>query len=166
MKLKIATNSIDKIDGIRFAFSRFFKIEETEIKVFHQAANSGVPDQPFDEEIYVGAINRIGEIMETTDDADFYISCEAGIEEVCGKFINVQVVCIFDKKCQRCFWGKSAGWQIPYEDIEIIKKSNLDIYLRSKGINRIEELLGPDYSRANAVSQATELALASKKLVL
>ena len=78
-----------------------------------------------------------------------------------GIYFNVQVVCIFDRNAQEYVFGKSAGWQIPSEDIEVIKEINLDSYLRRKGITKIEELLGPKYSRANAVDQAAEFALAS-----
>lgn len=164
MKVQIATNSIEKINGIKIAFSRFFQIDETEVEILHRSVDSGVPDQPFGEDTYLGAINRVNNIIGS-EDADFYVSCEAGIEGFLGRYINVQIVCIYDKKSQNYLFGKSAGWQVPSEDIEIIKETNLDTYLRNKGIMSIEELLGPDYSRAKAVAQATELALASQKLV-
>ena len=49
MKVEIATNSIDKINGIKVAFTRFFNIEESQI-VFHcEKVNSGVSEQPFNE---------------------------------------------------------------------------------------------------------------------
>ena len=76
----------------------------------------------------------------------------------------MQVVCILETKSKTFYWGKSSGWSIPAEDIEIIRKKNLDIYLREKGITTIEELLGSSNSRSAAVAQATELALASGKL--
>ena len=163
MKLRIASNSIDKINGIKIAFSRHFQIEETEIEVFHQSADSGVPDQPFGEETYQGAINRVKYLIDSGD-TDFYISCEAGIEQFLDSYFNVQVVCIFDKRSQKYIFGKSAGWQVPFEDIDLIKEINLDNYLKAKGIMSIEQLLGPDYARAKAVTQATEFALASLKL--
>ena len=165
MRLKIATDSSDKIRGIRVAFSRFFQIEEIDIEVIHQKVSSGVPEQPFDEETYCGALNRVNAIINSEDVANFYISCEAGIEEFMGIYLNVQVVCIFDTNSQSYIFGKSAGWQIPSKDIEVIKESNLDNYLRNKGVSSIEEILGADYSRANAVAQATEFALASLNLV-
>lgn len=59
---------------------------------------------------------------------------------------------------------QSSGWQIPSADIEIIRNSDLDDYLRKKGITCAEDLLGADYSRAESIAQATEFALASQKL--
>lgn len=161
MKVAIATDSPEKIKGIKLAFSRFFD-KETEVVVFHRSVESGVSDQPFDEETYLGAKNRVKSLISSEDtNADYYVSCEAGIESCMGIYFNVQVVCIFDKKARKFVFGKSAGWQVPSEDIEVIKEINLDSYLRRKGITKIEELLGPEYSRASAVAQATEFALAS-----
>ena len=163
MTVKIATNSTDKINGIIRAISRFFKIEESEINVIHQAVDSGVPDQPFDEQTYVGARNRVDSIIGSNEkEADFYIGCEAGVEKLSGIFFNVQVVCIFDPKSQKYSFGKSSGWSIPLEDIEIIKLIGVDRYLRSLGIDTLEEFVG--YSRTEEVMRATEFALASLKL--
>lgn len=164
LKVEIATNSVDKINGIKVAFARFFAIEETELEITHRAVDTGVSEQPFDGETYQGAKNRVDALVGGSEKHDYYVSCEAGIESYLGLYFNVQVVCIYEAKTNKYFFGKSAGWQIPSEEIEVVKKGTLDAYLRSKGITRIEELLGPEYSRANAVAQATELALASKKL--
>ncbi len=162
MKIAIATNSVDKINGIKIAFSRFFNIKETEIEIVHRSVDSGVSEQPFNEEVYRGAINRCESIL--TEDADFYASCEAGIEAFWEIYFNVQIVCIFDKRTQSFSLGKSSGWQIPYRDIEKIREINLDKYLREKGFNSLEDILGKGYSRCNAIAQATEHALASKKI--
>ena len=157
MRVAIATDSEEKIKGIKSAFSRFFKIEEDKIEFFHKKVDSGVSEQPFNEETYEGAFNRVNTLIEKSEKADFFISCEAGIEELFGKYFNVQK--------QRYLWSKSSGWQIPSEDIEIIKNVDLDDYLRKKGITCAEDLLGADYSRAESIAQATEFALASQKLL-
>ena len=125
MRVGIATDSAEKIRGIKSAFSRFFKIDDTEIEFFHQKVNSGVSKQPFNEETYEGAFNRVNTLIEKSEKADFFISCEAGIEELFGKYFNVQVICIFDFQKQRYLWSKSSGWQIPSADIEIIRNSDL-----------------------------------------
>lgn len=163
MEIAIATNSTEKISGIREAFFRFF---EKDISVLHIKTDSEVSEQPFNEEIYVGAKNRVNNLIKRIEkDVDFYISCEAGIESFMGNYFNVQVVCIFDSNAQTYLWGKSAGWQIPSKDIQIIQESTLDNYLRQKGISRIEQLLETENSRKSAVEQATKLALCSSKLL-
>lgn len=167
VKVAIATGTYEKIKGIKKAFSRFFNVKETELEVYFEPTDSGVSTQPFDAETYEGARNRVDNIKMSNKERyeyDFYVSCEAGIECFAGIYFNVQVVCIFEVATQKYLFGKSFGWQIPSEDIEIIKERNLDSYLRSKGLKSIEELLGSLYSRNEAVAQATELALASKKL--
>ena len=128
------------------------------------STNSGVSDQPFGEETYEGAQNTVCGIREKFPKMDFYISCEAGIEKAFNQYFNVQVVCVLEEKSQSLFWGKSSGWSIPTKDIEIVKKDNLDTYLRGKGIHSIEELLGTSHSRRLAVAEATELAFASRRL--
>ena len=163
MKLAIATNSVDKINGIILAFSRYFQIEVTEMDVVHCSAKSGVPEQPFNEETFRGAINRVNSLI-SNEDFDYYVSCEAGIENVLDLYFNVQVVCIYENKSKEYFFGKSAGWQIPSKDIELIRKTDLDKYLRDKGFTCLEDVLGKGYSRESAIMQATEHALATSTL--
>lgn len=164
IQVAIATSSLEKIAGTIEAISRFFEIKESDIECCCQAVESQVAQQPFGDETYQGALNRLENIKKVFPKMDYYISCEAGIESAFGQYFNVQVVCIFEVKSQKTLWGKSAGWAIPSEDIEIIRNNNLDSYLRGKGISCIEELLGTSHSRRAAVAQATELALASGRL--
>ena len=164
LKVAIATRSAEKIAGVKEAISRFFQMNESEIEFYSESVGSGVSEQPFGDETYEGALNRVNGVRDTIRGMDFYISCEAGIEKAFGQYFNVQVVCIFETNSQSFFWGKSAGWTIPSKDIETIRNSNLDSYLRGKGITSIEQLLGTSHTRRAAVAQATELALASGKL--
>lgn len=164
IKVAIATTSTEKNAGVKEAFLRFFDVKDSEIEFYSRAIQSGVSEQPFGDETYKGALNRVNVIKNDFLEMDYYISCEAGIEKAFDQYFNVQVVCIFETKSQSFFWGKSAGWSIPEEAIDIIKRDNLDTYLRTKGLTCIEELLGQSNSRRLAVAQATELALASGKL--
>ena len=163
MKIGIATNSVDKIMGLKVAFVRFLQIEEAELEVVHHSVASEVEEQPFDEDTYRGAMNRVNNLRKLTK-ADFYVACEAGIESFLGRFFNVQVICIFDVRTQKYHFGKSSGWEIPAEDIDEIRSSDLDRYLRGKGFTCLEDVLGKGYSRANAITQATEHALSSRTL--
>ena len=165
LKIAIATKSPEKIKGIITAFSRFFHIEESEIESYYNSTDSGVSHQPFGDTTYQGAFNRVQSIRHEFPNADFYIGCEAGIECSYNQYFNVQVICIVEKSSQRELWGKSAGWSIPSKGIETIRKKGLDCYLREKGLTCIQELLGDSNSRESAVAQATELALATKRLI-
>ena len=165
MKVAIATASAEKIAGVKDAIFRFFNLKESAIDCYSKSIASGVSAQPFGDETYQGALNRVNKAKKEFPEMDYYISCEAGIENAFGQYFNVHVVCIYEAKSKTFFWGKSAGWSISAKDIEIIRNNNLDSYLRGKGLTCIEELLGSCNSRRAAVAQATELALASGKLL-
>lgn len=62
--LVIATTSEDKIEGIRRGFLEYFPKEEFEIKIYSGKIESGVPDQPFGNDTYQGAYNRIDNIKK------------------------------------------------------------------------------------------------------
>lgn len=163
MRIAIATTSREKIQGITNGFKNFFG---KDIEVIFQKTESGVPEQPFNAETYTGARNRVDNFKSfSSGEYEFIVSCEAGIEEFSDLYFNVQVICVFDVKKQCYYYGKSMGWQIPSDDIKVIKESNLDIYLKNKGFFSIEELLGFDNTRNEAISQATYLALASTRLL-
>ena len=89
MKLAIATKSLDKIEGIKIALSRFFVLNESEIKIYATPIESGGSEQPFGDETYQGAQNRTNNIIEKFPNMDYYISCEAGIDVNFGKYFNV-----------------------------------------------------------------------------
>lgn len=163
MKVAIATASSEKIEGILMGFSRFFQIENSNISVFYRKMDSGVSKQPFDAETYAGARNRVDRIRNIEQKYDYYVSCEAGIESYADLFFNVQVICIYEEKTGKYLFGKSAGWQVPTKDIQKIKENTIDHYLREKGFKSSEELLGLQNSRKEAIANATELALVSKR---
>lgn len=158
MIIAIATNSMDKIDGITMAFKRFFQIGDAELGVVHCSVDSDVPEQPFNDETYLGAVNRVNYLIPSIY-ADYYVSCEAGIECFLDNYFNVQVICIYDNKNKKYYYGKSSGWQVPTTDITEVKSIGLDKYLRNKGYTCLEDVLGLDYSRAYTIMQATEHAL-------
>lgn len=166
MKIAIGTKSEDKIKGVIEAFLDFYKIKADELEVFYQSVNSRVPDQPYNEEIYIGAKNRVQALKEIfkNERIDYYIACETGIEDFNGDYFNIQVVCVENKNGQQLM-GKSSGWQIPTKAIEKIKQTDLDIYLRSLGINSIQDVLGEKFSRDKSVCEATKYALTSENLL-
>ena len=88
MKVAIATTSTEKIAGVIEAISRFFNVKESEIELFSMAVESGVPEQPFGDETYQGALNRANGIRKAFKEMDFYISCEAGIEKAFDQYLE------------------------------------------------------------------------------
>lgn len=181
--LLIATTSKDKIDGIRRAFLHYFPEEEFEIKIYSGKIESGVPDQPFGNDTYQGAYNRINNIRKKYEETfkergigiDYYVSCEAGIDDtnkviIDGKVTNLyaseQVICIYSEKQNSYSFGKSSSWTIPEKEIEEIKKNNLDQYLRARGCTGLQDVgYGKYDSRAIAVMEGTKSAIASSLFI-
>lgn len=181
--LLIATTSKDKIEGISNAFLQYFPKEEFELKIYSGKAESGVPDQPFGNDTYQGAYNRINNIREKYEKTleeqgivvDYYVSCEAGIDDtnkviIDGKVTNLyaseQVICIYSEKQDLYSFGKSSSWTIPEKDIEEIKKTNLDQYLRNRGCKGLQDVGDGKYSsRAIAIMEGTKSAIASGRFI-
>ena len=181
--LAIATTSKDKIEGIRRAFRQYFPEEEFEIKIYSSKTESGVPDQPFGNDTYQGAYNRVNNIKEKYKkvledqgiDIDYYISCEAGIDDTNKAIVNgkvttlyssEQVVCIYSKEQDSYSFGKSSSWTIPAKDIEEIKNTDLDQYLRKMGCTGLQDVGDGKYeTRADAVMEGTKSAIASSLFI-
>ena len=59
MKIAIGTQSKDKIKGIVEAFLDFYEIKSDKLEVVYQSVDSKVPNQPYNEDTYIGAKNRV-----------------------------------------------------------------------------------------------------------
>ena len=179
MTIVIATTSKDKIDGILEALIHYFPEEEFEIKFYSGKAESGVSDQPFGDETYQGAYNRINSIRKKYESSlaeqgihvDFYISCEAGIddtnkviinEKITPIYVSEQIVCIYNPKNNSYSFGKSSSWTIPEKDIEEIKSTDLDAYLRKRECTGLHDVGDGKYiTRKEAVKESMMSAIAS-----
>ena len=92
MKVLMGTKNPGKIEGARQAFERYFDNVEIEgIPV-----NSYVGNQPLNEEILQWAKNRVKNLKEYAKNnnikADYFVSSEAGITNLLGEWIDINVV--------------------------------------------------------------------------
>lgn len=183
LTIVIATTSKDKIDGIREAFEQYYDTNNYELTIYSKKTQSEVSEQPFGNETYQGAINRINNIKREYEEAlkekgievDYYISCEAGIDNTNKAIINgesvdlyasEQIVCIYNPKNDTYSFGKSSSWIIPPEDIEEIKNTDLDQYLRKRGCTGLHDVGDGSYiSRQQAVKEGTMSAIASARFI-
>lgn len=179
----IATTSKDKIEGITQAFLQYYPEDEYEIKVYSSKTESGVPEQPFGNDTYQGAYNRINNAREKHEsilrdqgiDVDYYVSCEAGIDDTNRTIINEnlvqvfaseQIVCIYEPKKDSYSFGKSSAWIIPAEDIEEIKNTDLDRYLRNRECTGLHDVGDGKYiTRKDAVKQGAISAIATSRFI-
>ena len=166
MKIIIGTNNPGKIEGARKAFARYYE----NIEIEGISVDSGVGDQPINEEIVQGAKNRVENLKkyarENKVEADFYVASEGGITNLLDDWININVVVIEDKYGLQSM-GTSQGFPIPDKYITQIKETDLGKVLdrifnqneSGKGKGGISFLTKGEVSRIDLVKNAFIMAL-------
>ena len=124
MKILMGTKNPGKIEGAKQAFEKYF--ENVEIEGI--GVSSDVSDQPVNEEIFLGAKNRIKNLKiyakENNIEADFYIASEAGITNLLGDWIDINSAVIESKEGLQTV-GCSQGFQIPEKYVPEIIETEL-----------------------------------------
>ena len=112
MKILIGTKNPGKIEGAKRAFEKFFD----NVEVVGVSVSSDVPEQPVNKEIYMGAKNRVDNLIRYASaeelDADYFVAIESGITEELGKWSIVNMAVIKDRYGYES-WGNSAGFPVP-----------------------------------------------------
>lgn len=166
MKILMGTKNPGKVQGAKEAFEKYFdNIEIEGIKV-----SSEVGDQPINEEILQGAKNRVKNIKryakENNIKADLYISSEAGITNLLGEWIDINLAVIeSDDGIQST--GISQGFPIPDKYIDEIRKTELGKVMDkifngqelAKGKGGISYLTKGEVSRIDLTRNAFVMAL-------
>lgn len=124
MKIIIATKNPGKIEGAKEAFVEYFK----EFEIEGISANSDVPEEPVNEQIYEGASNRVKNVrkiaQEQGKEADYYIAVESGITNKLGEWAIINIAVIEDKKGFKSF-GTSQGFPVPNKYVKEIIETDL-----------------------------------------
>lgn len=128
MKVLIGTNNPGKVEGAKQAFEKFYK----DVDVVGISVSSDVSDEPVNEEIYKGAINRVNNIIkyakENNIDADFFIGVESGITNQLGKWCIIQIAVIKDKNGYESF-GTGPAFPVPDKYVDEIINTDLGIVM-------------------------------------
>lgn len=167
MKILVATTNNAKLEGVKKAFNTYFD----SIEILGVKSDSEVPDQPVNNEIRLGAENRISNLKKYANkneiNYDYCVSVEAGIADYFGDWLNIQIVMIEDRQGQKGI-GTSPGYSIPIRYIDEIKKSNLAELTnrifgkdeqRHKNKGTIQLLTKDKISRVELIEDATVMAL-------
>ena len=86
IKILIGSNNKAKIEGAKLAFEKYF----SDFEIISEDIQSGVNSQPINDEILLGARNRIKGLKELNmKDVDFYISSEAGLISIGDLYLNI-----------------------------------------------------------------------------
>lgn len=125
MKILIATKNPGKIEGAKRAFLKFFDNFEIEgIPV-----ESNVSEQPVNNEIYIGAKNRVDNLkkycIENKIKADLYLSIESGINNLLGDWMITNIAFIEDNNSfSSC--GTSPSFPVPERYVKDIIDTDLN----------------------------------------
>ena len=124
MKLLIGTTNEGKINGAKKAFNHYFNDYSIEgIKV-----SSDVSDEPVNEDIYKGALNRVNHLIDYSKDnnldIDYYLAIESGITNLLGKWVIINVAIIKDKNGYVSM-GTSSGFPVPEKYVNKIIETDL-----------------------------------------
>ena len=128
MKVLIGTNNPGKIEGAKQAFEKFYK----NVNIVGISVSSRVSNEPVNKEIYVGASNRVNNLIkyakENNVDADFFIGVESGITNLLGKWCIIQIAVIKNKNGEESF-GSSSAFPVPDRYVDDIITSDLGIVM-------------------------------------
>jgi len=130
MKALIGTKNPTKIKGAKSALEMFF--DNVEIQGYPSESN--VREQPVNEEIYLGAKNRVDNLMsfakENNIEADYFMAVESGITNQLGKWLIVNVAVIKDKNGYES-WGTGASFPVPEKYVKDIIDNTLGTVMDS-----------------------------------
>lgn len=124
MKVVIATQNKGKIEGAKQALQEYFE----NIDIQGISVESDVPEQPVNEQIYLGAKNRVRNLKEycknNNINADLYLAVESGITNSLGRWIITNISVIEDNEGFESY-GTSPSFPVPDRLVEDIINSNL-----------------------------------------
>ena len=125
IKILIGSKNKAKIEGAKLAFEKYF----SDFEIISEDIQSGVNSQPINDEILLGARNRIKGLKELNiKDVDFYISSEAGLISIGNLYLNINLAVIEDINGYESI-GTSQGYMIPKSKVESIKEKSLGVVL-------------------------------------
>lgn len=124
MKILIGTKNPAKIKGAEDAFSEYFD----DIEVIDIDVKSLVSDEPINDEIYMGAKNRVDNLIKYAKEnsiyADYYLGIESGMTNRLGKWVITNIAVIKNRDGDESF-GTSASYPIPDKYIDEIMETSL-----------------------------------------
>lgn len=125
MKVLIATKNAAKIEGAKRAFTHYFD----NIEIEGIPVESNVSEQPVNNDIYIGAKNRVKNLKEyalrNNVEADLYLSIESGINNSLGRWMITNIAVIEDNKDFESY-GASPSFPVPDKLVEDIINTDLN----------------------------------------
>lgn len=130
MKVVIGTRNQGKIEGARKALENYFD----NIEIQGIPVESNVSEQPVNNEIYIGAKNRVKNLKEycksNNIETDLYLSIESGINNSLGRWMITNIAVIEDNKDFESY-GTSPSFPVPEKYVQDIIKTDLSEVMNS-----------------------------------
>ena len=124
MKVLIGTKNQGKIEGAKRALQNYFE----EIDIQGIPVESNVGEQPVNDEIYIGAKNRVKNLKvyarENGIEADLYLSIESGINNSLGRWMITNIAIIEDNANFESY-GSSPSFPVPDRLVQEIIDTDL-----------------------------------------
>lgn len=124
MKVLIGTKNPGKIEGAKRAFENYFK----DVEVIGIKAESNVSEQPVGKETFLGAKNRVNNLMkyakENNISADYFVAIESGIVEELG-FWSIVNIAVIKNSLGEMGVGTSEGFPVPNKYVNEIISNTL-----------------------------------------
>ncbi len=136
----IGSKNQGKIESAKKALAHYFE----NVEIIGVQVNSNVNEQPVNDEIYIGAKNRIENLKEYAKqnkiEADLYMAIESGINKLSCGWVISNIAAIEDKNGLESY-GTGPSFPVPDRYVEDIINLNL-----SEVMNKV---FGEDEERHN-----------------
>ena len=164
MNVNVGTGNSLKVEAARAVFAVAFPRDSIEVMAVN--VPSGVPAQPFADQVAIGAINRARAALL---DADYGVGIEAGIVHFpgCDERFSVQFCAIVDQEGELSV-GHGPGYVLPHGVLAQLEAgSDLNREMsRISGIDEIREKMGAIGYLSNGITDRLAITRAAILMAL
>jgi len=121
-KVGVTSENKLKVSAVRYAYDSWNLAAE----VVGYASFSGVGEQPINEQVLLGARNRISDLRQKVSDLDRVVSIESGIFEENEGWVDKAVVVLLDTRSGKEYVAYSEGVVFPKEYVERAREIGFD----------------------------------------
>ena len=124
MKVLVATKNQGKIEGAKRALLKYFD----DVEISGIPVDSNVGEQPVNDEIYIGAKNRVKNLKtyakKKNIEADLFLAVESGINNSLGRWMITNIAVIEDNYEFESY-GTSPSFPVPDNLVQNIIETDL-----------------------------------------
>ncbi len=137
MIVAVGSSNVVKTGAVKNAFEKAFGLSP---KIISVEVESGVPPQPFNDDLLVGASNRAKKALDKVSEAEFSVGIEGGGLDIADKLFIATAVCVIRKDGVESF-GMTGSFTVPKTVERRIKDGEelgdvMDSIIGSKGTKR------------------------------